>query len=95
MDSICASIRAPRLHPFIALRRLVVGAGAAALAVRGKRGHSFMKLAIFFAAITASHGLFDAMTNGGLGVAFFAPLDNARYFLPWRPIPVSRCPQPD
>ena len=67
----------------------LVGAGAAALAVRGKRGHSFMKLAIFFAAITASHGLFDAMTNGGLGVAFFAPLDNTRYFLPWRPIPVS------
>jgi len=48
-----------------------------------------LKLAIFFAAITASHGLFDAMTNGGLGVAFFAPFDNTRYFLPWRPIPVS------
>jgi inner membrane protein len=29
------------------------------------------------------------MTNGGLGVAFFAPFDDARYFLPWRPIPVS------
>jgi inner membrane protein len=29
------------------------------------------------------------MTNGGLGVAFFAPFDAARYFLPWRPIPVS------
>ena len=67
----------------------LVGAGAAALAVRGKWGHSFSKLTIFFAAITASHGLFDAMTNGGLGVAFFAPFDNTRYFLPWRPIPVS------
>jgi inner membrane protein len=22
-------------------------------------------------------------------VAFFAPLDDTRYFLPWRPIPVS------
>jgi inner membrane protein len=29
------------------------------------------------------------MTNGGLGVAFFSPWDNARYFLPWRPIQVS------
>jgi inner membrane protein len=38
---------------------------------------------------TASHGLLDAMTNGGLGVAFFAPFSNARYFLPWRPIAVS------
>jgi len=38
---------------------------------------------------TASHGLLDAMTNGGLGVAFFSPFDNSRYFLPWRPILVS------
>jgi inner membrane protein len=44
-------------------------------------------LALFLA--TASHGLLDAMTNGGPGVAFFAPLDGTRYFLPWRPIPVS------
>jgi inner membrane protein len=38
---------------------------------------------------TASHGVLDAMTNGGLGVAFFSPFDNRRYFLPWRPIVVS------
>lgn len=44
--------------------------------------------AYFFLA-TASHGLLDAMTNGGLGVAFFSPFDNTRYFLPWRPIVVS------
>ncbi|MGH9369288.1 MAG: metal-dependent hydrolase [Thermoanaerobaculia bacterium] len=37
----------------------------------------------------ASHGAFDAMTDGGLGVAFFAPFDDTRYFLPWRPIEVS------
>ena len=41
----------------------------------------------FFAA--ASHGLLDAMTNGGLGVAFFAPFSDTRYFFPWRPILVS------
>jgi inner membrane protein len=29
------------------------------------------------------------MTTGGPGVAFFAPLDDTRSFLPWRPIPVS------
>jgi inner membrane protein len=45
-------------------------------------------LAYLFLA-TASHGLIDAMTNGGLGVAFFSPFDNTRYFLPWRPICVS------
>lgn len=38
---------------------------------------------------TISHGIFDAMTNGGKGIAFFFPLDNTRYFLPWRPILVS------
>lgn len=38
---------------------------------------------------TISHGVLDAMTSGGLGVAFFAPFDDTRYFLPWRPIRVS------
>jgi inner membrane protein len=38
---------------------------------------------------TASHGVLDAMTDGGLGVAFFSPFDSTRYFLPWRPIAVS------
>ncbi len=38
---------------------------------------------------TASHGILDAFTNGGLGVAFFAPFDLSRYFFPVRPILVS------
>jgi inner membrane protein len=38
---------------------------------------------------TLSHGILDAMTNGGLGVAFFAPFSDDRYFFPWRPIEVS------
>jgi inner membrane protein len=37
----------------------------------------------------ASHGLLDALTNGGLGVALLAPLDNSRYFFPVTPIQVS------
>jgi inner membrane protein len=43
----------------------------------------------YFFLATASHGLLDAMTDGGLGVAFFSPFDNHRYFLPWTPIRVS------
>jgi inner membrane protein len=39
--------------------------------------------------VTVSHGLLDAMTDGGLGVAFFSPFDSTRYFFPWRPISVS------
>ncbi len=52
---------------------------------RGRRAGLW--LALFLA--TASHGVLDAMTTGGSGVAFFAPFDDSRYFLPWRPIPVS------
>lgn len=38
---------------------------------------------------TASHGMLDAITNGGLGVAFFSPFDTTRYFFSWRPVLVS------
>jgi inner membrane protein len=42
-----------------------------------------------FFAVLVSHTLLDALTNGGLGVALFSPLDESRYFFPWRPIQVS------
>jgi inner membrane protein len=44
---------------------------------------------ILLCVITASHGVLDAMTSGGLGVAFFSPFDTRRFFLPWRLIQVS------
>ncbi|HSS20031.1 MAG TPA: metal-dependent hydrolase [Pyrinomonadaceae bacterium] len=47
------------------------------------------KLVVYFALVTLSHPLLDALTNGGRGVALFAPFSNARYFSPWRPIEVS------
>ena len=47
------------------------------------------RLRTFFVLVIASHGLLDGFTNGGLGVAFFAPIDSSRYFFPWRPIEVS------
>ena len=37
----------------------------------------------------ASHGLLDACTNGGLGVALLSPFDRTRWFFPFRPIEVS------
>jgi inner membrane protein len=43
----------------------------------------------FFFVVMASHGVLDAFTNGGMGIAFFAPFDNTRYFFPWSPIQVS------
>lgn len=42
-----------------------------------------------FFIVTASHGMLDAMTDGGLGIAFLAPFDNTRHFFPWRPVLVS------
>jgi len=39
--------------------------------------------------VTISHGVLDACTNGGLGIAFFAPFSDTRFFLPARPIEVS------
>jgi inner membrane protein len=51
------------------------------------RGDLRVFLCLFVA--TASHGFLDAFTNGGMGVAFFAPFDRTRYFFPLRPILVS------
>ena len=47
------------------------------------------KIGIYFGLVTMSHGLLDALTDGGLGIAFFAPFDETRYFFPWRPLTVS------
>ena len=46
-------------------------------------------LVAFFFLVTASHGVLDALTDGGLGIAFFSPFDDSRYFLPWSPLQVS------
>jgi inner membrane protein len=55
----------------------------------GIPGFSRFSLWFYFFFAAATHGLLDAMTDGGLGVALFSPFDNRRYFFPWRPIHVS------
>jgi inner membrane protein len=64
-----------------------LAAWAGLLAFRGDADRGRTWLFLFLA--TASHGVLDAMTTGGGGAAFFAPVHNERYFLPWRPILVS------
>jgi inner membrane protein len=49
----------------------------------------FLHRFAFLFLCAVSHPLLDAMTDGGLGIAFFAPFRNHRYFFPWRPIRVS------
>ncbi|WP_317208163.1 metal-dependent hydrolase [Tenacibaculum ovolyticum] len=46
-------------------------------------------LILYFTICTASHAVLDALTTGGLGVAFLSPFDTTRYFFSWRPIKVS------
>jgi inner membrane protein len=56
---------------------------------RGNDGPGPGKLWGYLFLATASHGLLDAMTDGGLGIALLAPFDDTRYFFPFRPIEVS------
>lgn len=65
----------------------VVAAVGAALAplLRSGRWRAFWFL--FLAA--ASHGVLDALTNGGLGIALLWPLSSERYFAPFHPIEVA------
>lgn len=44
-------------------------------------------LALFVVVLT--HPFLDSLTDGGLGVALFWPVTDARYFAPWTPIPVA------
>ncbi|HEX3532217.1 MAG TPA: metal-dependent hydrolase [Thermoanaerobaculia bacterium] len=68
---------------------VVAVAGTLAFWRSGAGGISRGALCLYLFLAAASHGLLDAMTNGGLGVAFFAPFDNRRFFFPFRPIQVS------
>lgn len=54
-----------------------------------KTGIPYSKLLLFFALATFSHPFLDMLTDGGSGVALFAPFSNERFFLPYRPIEVS------
>ena len=65
-------------------------AGVAAVVLTMLVPHSkrhWLWLYLFLA--TASHGVLDALTNGGLGIGFFSPFDPTRYFFSARPIEVS------
>jgi inner membrane protein len=69
---------------------VVTALGATALCFRGADWAPLRaRIALYLFVATASHGVFDAMTNGGLGVAFFSPVDVTRYFLPFQPVEVS------
>ncbi len=70
----------------LAFAALIALAGAA---LRRRLGARALATFAFLFVSTASHGVLDAMTNGGLGIAFCWPWSEARLFLPFRPIEVS------
>jgi inner membrane protein len=68
---------------------LVLSLIVAFLVLRLPKGRTRLLLFSYFFVVTTSHGILDAMTDGGLGIAFFAPFNDTRYFFPFRPIEVS------
>ena len=66
---------------------LVIGLLGILMASRLHASRTMAFLVLFISAV--SHGLLDALTNGGLGIAFFSPFSNHRFFFPWRPIRVA------
>jgi inner membrane protein len=56
--------------------------------LHGPLGLTPVQMWLFVFLATISHSLLDALTNGGPGVAFFAPFENRRFFFPFRPIEV-------
>ena len=66
-----------------------VGLGLVAIAA-SRFLRSSRSVAFWFVTIcTASHGLLDMFTNGGLGIALLWPITDERYFFPARVIEVS------
>lgn len=60
----------------------------AALAAAWQRARAPLAFVFLFLAM-ASHGLLDALTDGGLGIALLWPVDDTRYFAPITPVRVS------
>jgi inner membrane protein len=59
------------------------------LGTAGAFGVTWWYLALAYFLVIALHSVLDAMTDGGMGIGFFAPFTDRRYFFPWRPIRVS------
>ncbi|HEV7766091.1 MAG TPA: metal-dependent hydrolase [Thermoanaerobaculia bacterium] len=93
LDIAAFALDIPYAHPLghrgfshsIVFALLIAALATWILRLREHRRSAF----IFLFVCAISHGVLDALTNGGLGVAFFAPFDNTRYFFPWTPIRVS------
>jgi len=97
LDVLTFRLGIPYAHPLghRGLSHSIPFAAAGALAVtllafpRAQPSLSRRRAWLYLFLAIASHGLLDAFTNGGLGVALLSPFDTNRYFFPFRPIEVS------
>jgi inner membrane protein len=93
LDVVAFALGIPYEHPFghrgfthsIVFALIIAVLATWMLRVREHRRATFA----FLFVCVMSHAILDAMTDGGLGVAFFAPFHDERYFFPWTPIRVS------
>jgi len=94
IDALGLWLGIPYAHPFghrgfthsLPFAVALAGAGTLLVPALGADPLTVFGVLLFSA---ASHGLIDAMTNGGLGIAFLSPFSHRRSFLPWRVIEVS------
>jgi len=81
--------RSPWFHRG-ALHSLPVAVLAGLLAAAaGGLGRTRVRMALTAICVAASHGILDAMTDGGQGIALFWPFTARRYFAEWQFIPVA------
>lgn len=97
LDVVAFSLGIPYAHPLghrglshSLVFAVVAGAlGAAAVLGRAAFSRAGVAATAVLAVATASHGLLDAFTDAGLGVGFFVPFSDARFFFPVRPLATS------
>ncbi|MCB2376633.1 metal-dependent hydrolase [Hymenobacter sp. BT635] len=76
-------------HSILAAAVLATGLLLLAYLVRRRWPLAAGRVWLLLFLATISHGVLDAMTTGGLGVAFWSPFEQERYFFGFRPIQVS------
>lgn len=94
LDVMAFVLRVPYAAPFghrgashsLAVALLV---GLAAALLSRAFGANASRTGVIATLVVASHGLLDALTDGGLGAALLWPFSDRRFFGPWRPLPVA------
>ena len=102
IDTASFAFGIPYEHPFghrgithsLLFALLLAACAAAAYRRYSRDAVTFRVACLFLLIVIASHGILDAMTNGGKGIGFFIPFSNQRFFLPFRPIRSLRSARP-